>query len=58
MREPTEAFIKLNENAPYGRGAGQMNKLFKNQSHQLLSVSLGTQSRGADEEEEEWQLHV
>lgn len=53
MREPTEAFIKLNENAPYGRGAGQMNKLFKNQSHQLLSVSLGTQSRGADEEEEE-----
>lgn len=25
----TEAFIRLNENAPYGQGAGQMNKLLK-----------------------------
>lgn len=27
--KPIEAFIKLNENAPYGQGAGQMNKLLK-----------------------------
>lgn len=52
-----EAFIKLNERAPCGEGAGQMNKPFKNQSHQLLSASLassraqlGTQSKRADAE--------
>lgn len=37
-----QAFIKLNKNAPYGQGAGQMNKPLKkkNQSLQLLSVCL------------------
>lgn len=53
--KPIEAFIKLNENAPYGQGAGQMNKLLKiNLTNYCLShlrVShawLGTQSKGAD----------
>lgn len=47
QEEAPQTFIKLNKNAPYGQGAGQMNKPLKkkkrhkerNQSLQLLSVS-------------------
>lgn len=55
IRKSTEAFIKLNENAPYGQGAGQMNKLLKiNLTNYCLShlwvshARLGAQSKGAD----------
>ena len=66
IRNCIEAFIKLNEKAPYGHVSGQMNRLLKiNPSNYCLSplwvspARLGTQSKGADAEEaEEWQLHV
>lgn len=54
-RKHIEVFIRLNETAPYGQGAGQMNKLLKinltNYCLSRLRVShawLGTQSKGAD----------
>lgn len=57
IRKLTEAFIKLNENAPYGQGAGQMNKPLKINltnyclSHLWVSPAwLGTQSKRADAE--------
>lgn len=57
IRKLTEAFIRLNENAPYGQGAGQTNKSLKINltnyclSHLRVSPAwLGTQSKGADAE--------
>lgn len=47
----TQAFIKLNKNAPYGQGAGQMNKPLKgkkkkiNLSNYCLSPRCGSHAR-------------